>query len=213
LPTGLAHDSNEALHYADQMGYPVVMKIVSPEIIHKTEAGGVKIDIKNADEAVKAFDEIIANAKRYKPSAYIEGVLVLKMAAPGEEMILGMKRYPGFGPLLMFGTGGIYVEIFKDVVFRLAPIGRNNARRMVRGIKAAPLLEGYRGKRRADTEIIEKYLVSLSNLVMNHPEITELDINPLLVHEEGRGATVADVRIMLTEPDNPSADGWTCDCE
>ena len=119
------------------------------------------------------------------------------MATPGEEIILGVNRYPVFGPLLMFGLGGIFVEVFRDVEFRLAPIGRNEARRMMQKIKGYKLLRGFRGKPKADVEIIEKTLVSISDMVMDNPEIMEMDINPMLVHEEGCGATVADCRIIL----------------
>ncbi|MCF8104325.1 MAG: acetate--CoA ligase family protein, partial [Desulfohalobiaceae bacterium] len=135
----------------------------------------------------------------YDPKAKIEGVLIQKMADPGEEVILGMNRYPIFGPLLMFGFGGIFVEVFKDVQFRLAPVGRNEARSMIRGIKGYKLLTGFRGRARADVEKIEKLLVSLSDMAVNHPEIMEMDLNPLLVHSQGQGATVADCRIILQE--------------
>jgi acyl-CoA synthetase (NDP forming) len=124
-------------------------------------------------------------------------VLVQKMAPAGSEVILGLNRYPIFGPLLMVGIGGIFVEVFQDVVFRLAPIGRNEARRMVRQIKGYRLFQGFRGRPAADVEIIEKSLVSLSDMAANHPEIMELDINPLLVHARGKGATAADCRIIL----------------
>ncbi|MBF0224083.1 MAG: acetate--CoA ligase family protein [Desulfobacterales bacterium] len=200
LPTILAKNENEAAEIAEKIGYPVVLKIMSAQILHKSDAGGVKVGLRNADEVKFSFKEIIQNAKNYNPDARIDGVLVLKMAIPGEEVILGMKRYPNFGPLIMFGIGGVFVEIFKDVIFRVAPIGRNNARRMIKGIKGYALLSGFRGKPKADTDAIEKLLVSLSHMVVNHPEIMELDINPLLVHEEGDGATVADVRIILEKP-------------
>ncbi len=197
LPMELAKSEDEAVAVSEKIGYPVVLKIVSPQIIHKSEAGGVIIGPKTAKSVRAGYAKIIANAKNYDPSARIEGVLVQKLAAPGNEVILGMNRYPGFGPLIMFGLGGIFVELFKDVVFRLAPVGRNTARRMVRSIKSYPLLNGFRGKPKADHEIIHKLIVSLSDLVMNHPEIKELDINPLLVYKEGDGAMVADVRIIL----------------
>ena len=133
----------------------------------------------------------------FDPAAEIEGVLVQKMAPAGREVILGLNRYPVFGPLLMVGIGGMFVEVFQDVVFRLAPIGRNEARRMVRQIKGYRLFQGFRGRPQADVETIEKSLVSLSKMATNHPEIMELDINPLLVHERGQGATAADCRIIL----------------
>jgi acetate---CoA ligase (ADP-forming) len=174
------------------------MKIASAQILHKTDAKGVVGGIKNKDDARKAFREIIENAKKFKPDAVIDGVMVQKMAMQGEELILGMNRTP-LGPLLMFGLGGVFVELFQDVVFRLAPILRNETHRMVQEIKGYKLLTGFRGRPRADIEAIEKAVISLSNMVVNHPEIKEMDINPLIVHEEGKGSTVADCRIILLE--------------
>ena len=126
------------------------------------------------------------------------------MAPGGQEVILGLSRYPTFGPLLMFGLGGVFVEVFQDVVFRLAPIGRNEARRMIRKIKGYKLLHGFRGKPMCDEDMLERLLVGLSDMAINHPQISELDINPLLVHEKGQGATVADCRIILKDPDKPA---------
>lgn len=201
LSTGLAETAEQAADMADEMGFPVVMKIVSSQILHKSDAGGVEVGIKNREEASSAFDRIVANAREYEPQAEIRGVLVQKMAEPGEEVILGMNRYPVFGPLIMFGYGGIFVEVFKDVQFRLAPFGRVEARRMVRGIKGFKLLTGFRGRPKTDLVSIEKSIVSLAALAMNHPEIQEMDINPLLAHPEGQGATVADCRIILSDPE------------
>ncbi|RTZ99020.1 MAG: CoA-binding protein [Deltaproteobacteria bacterium] len=197
LPTELAKSAEIAVEKADAMGYPVVMKIVSPLIIHKSDAGGVKIGLADADAVRIAFDQIIANAKAFNADAQIDGVLIQKMAPEGREVILGANRYPNFGHLLMFGSGGVLVEVFKDVTFRLAPINRNNARLMVKSIKGRALLEGYRGMPKADIADVEKNLVRLSDLVTDNPEIKELDINPLLVHPEGQGATVADCRFIL----------------
>ena len=202
LPTKLAKNEVEAAEIAKEMSFPVVMKIVSPEILHKSDAGGVLVGLKNEQEVKSAFSQIIDQAVKYNPSAVIDGVLVQKMALPGTETILGMNRYPIFGPLLMFGLGGIYVEVFADVVFRLAPIGRNEARRMMNEIKGTRLFEGFRGRPEADLEAIEKALVRLSDVVMNHPEINEMDINPLMIHEQGKGATVADCRIILKPLDH-----------
>lgn len=197
LPTELAKSAEIAVEKADAMGYPVVMKIVSPLIIHKSDAGGVKIGLADADAVRNAFDQIIANARVFNADAQIDGVLIQKMAPEGREVILGANRYPNFGHLLMFGSGGVLVEVFKDVTFRLAPINRNNARLMVKSIKGRALLEGYRGMPKADIADVEKNLVRLSDLVTDNPEIKELDINPLLVHPEGQGATVADCRFIL----------------
>ena len=201
LPNRLAKSANEAADLAENMGFPVVLKIVSAQILHKSDAGGVVLGLENQEDVKKAFENIINRAGEYDPAAEITGVLVQKMAPSGSEVILGLNRYPVFGPLLMVGIGGIFVEVFQDVVFRLAPIGRNEARRMVRQIKGYRLFQGFRGRPRADVETIEKSLVSLSNLATNHPEIMELDINPLLVHERGQGATAADCRIILKKPE------------
>lgn len=203
LPVRLATGEEEAVGFAEEMSFPVVMKIVSDQILHKTDAGGVVVGIENRERVKKAYHQIMAGAKKYNPDAVITGVLVEKMATPGVEVILGMNRYPIFGPLLMCGLGGIFVELFEDVVFRLAPIQRNEARRMVRSIRGYKLFKGFRGKPKADIESIEKAMVRLSEMVMNHPEISEMDVNPLLVHPEGQGATVADCRIILKQPDGP----------
>ncbi|MEN6447341.1 MAG: acetate--CoA ligase family protein [Syntrophaceae bacterium] len=197
LPVELAKTPGEASRIASGMGLPVVMKIVSPQILHKSDAGGVMVGLKSENEVEAAFERIVANARQYDPKADIEGVLVVKMAPVGQEVILGATRYPVFGPLLMFGLGGIFVEIFKDVEFRLAPVERSEAERMIQSIKGYKILQGYRGKPRADIQCLEKILVSLSDMVLNHPEILEMDINPLMVHDDGKGATVADCRIIL----------------
>ncbi len=201
LPTKLAKTAEEAATLASDMKFPVVLKIASAQILHKSDAKGVIVGINTPAEARKAFDTIVANAKSYDPKAIIDGVLVVKMAPPGEEIILGVNRYPVFGPLLMFGLGGIFVEIFRDVKFRLAPIGRNEARRMMQKTKGYKLLRGFRGKPKADVDVIERALVSISDMVLDNPEIMEMDINPMLVHEEGCGATVADCRIILKAVD------------
>ena len=143
------------------------------------------------------FDAIVANATKFDPDAEITGVLIQRLAPKGHEVILGMTRYPIFGPLIMFGIGGIFVEVFQDVAFRLAPLNHNGARNMVRSIKGHKLLSGYRGAPKTDIGTIERMLVGLSDLVLDHPEIKELDINPLLVHPEGQGVTVADCRFIL----------------
>jgi len=200
LPTVLATSDTEAGDAAEQMGYPVVMKIVSPQIIHKSDAGGVIVGPDSHEAVVDAFNTIVANARRFNPDAEITGVLIQRLAPKGHEVILGMTRYPVFGPLIMFGIGGIFVEIFQDVAFRLAPLTRNGARNMVRSIKGHKLLSGYRGAPKTDIATIERMLVGLSDLVVDHPEIKELDINPLLVHPEGEGVTVADCRFILEKP-------------
>jgi acetyltransferase len=201
LPTRRAHRPEAAAELAQEIGFPVVMKIVSPQILHKSDAGGVVVGITTPEDARAAYERIVSNARAYDPEAEIEGVLVVKMAPAGQETILGMNRYPGFGPLLMFGFGGIFVEVFKDVTFRLAPVGRNEARRMLNAVRAVKLLKGYRGTPAADTGAIEEAIVRLSDLSLQHPEIAELDINPLLAHPQGQGVTVADCRMILSPPE------------
>jgi len=197
LPTRLAKQPEEAASIAEDIGLPVVLKIVSPQILHKTDAGGVVVGLDSLDAVREAFDSIVRRAKEFDPEAQIDGVLVQKMVPAGTEVIMGANRYPVFGPLIMFGFGGIFVEVFRDVAFRLAPIGRNEARRVIRKIRGYKLLQGFRDTPRADLDVLEQYLVRLSDMVSHHPEIKELDINPVLVHEEGKGATIADCRIIL----------------
>jgi acetyltransferase len=200
LEMEVAKSENKAIEIAEKIGYPVVMKIISPQILHKSDAGGVIMGPKNKTEVKKAFKNIMKSAKAYDPQADLQGVLIQQMAAKGEEVILGVsKNEVNGGHSIMFGLGGIFVELFKDVVFRLAPIGRNDARRMIKTIKGYPMLKGFRGRPVADIEAIEKMLVGLSHLVEDNPLIKELDVNPLLVHEKGKGATVADVVITLSE--------------
>ncbi|MFW6334337.1 MAG: acetate--CoA ligase alpha subunit [Desulfosalsimonas sp.] len=196
-PLEVAQSEKQAGKMAEKVGYPAVMKVVSRQILHKMDAGGVVLGIETRAEAEQAWSSIIENCRAYSPEAQIDGVLVTRMAQKGEEVILGVNKHPGFGHLLMFGFGGIYVELFRNVSFRLAPIGRNNARRMIRNVRGYQILTGFRGKPKADIQTIEKLLVGLSNLVTDCPQIKELDINPLIVHEEGKGATVADIIITL----------------
>ena len=200
LPTVLAASREEAGDAADRMGYPVVMKIVSPQIVHKTDAGGVLVGPDCRAAVENGFTTIIDNAAKFNPEAVIEGVFLQRLAPKGLEVILGMNRYKVFGPLIMFGIGGVFVEVFQDVAFRLAPLTRNGARNMVRSIKGYKLLTGYRGAPSTDIATIERMLVGLSEMVLDHPEIKELDINPLLVHPDGDGVTVADCRFILEQP-------------
>ena len=189
----------ECLSAAKEIGYPVVMKIASPDIIHKSDAGGVKVGVKSDDELKAAFSAIVTSARKFKADADIKGVLVQEMVRGAKETILGATRDPSFGPVLMFGLGGIYVEVLKDVVFRVAPIDEGEAKKMVNSIKTTKLLKGVRGERPADEGAIVDCLQRLSQLVVDFPEISEFDINPLLVLEEGKGARVVDARIVLNQ--------------
>ncbi|MEX1298894.1 MAG: acetate--CoA ligase family protein [Desulfotignum sp.] len=211
LPMELARTADEALQIAQKLGYPVVMKIVSSQILHKSDAGGVKVRLEN-DKAVKAaFEQIMENVKKYNPKAHLEGVLVQQMAPAGKEVILGVTYDPVFGHAVMFGLGGIFVEVYKDVAFRLSPMGRNVARRMVKSIRGYPILKGLRGEAPSDIEEIEKNIVSLKALVDDHPVIRELDINPLFVHEAGKKTTVADIIIRLDDTPQNQCNGGSSD--
>ena len=187
----------ECMNAARQIGYPLVMKIVSPDIIHKSDAGGVKVGIKSDDELRNSFRTITENALKYKSDAKIKGVLVQEMVKSAKETILGASQDPTFGPVIMFGLGGIYVEVLKDVVFRIVPIDQQEAINMVESIKTIKLLKGVRGEKSSDLKAIADSLQRLSQLVVDFPEIKEFDINPLLVLEAGKGARVVDARIIL----------------
>ena len=193
----LCTTEQECMDAAKQISYPLVMKIVSPDIIHKSDAGGVKVGIKTDDELRNSFRTITENALKYKSDAKIKGVLVQEMVKSAKETILGASQDPTFGPVIMFGLGGIYVEVLKDVVFRIVPIDEQEAINMVESIKTIKLLKGVRGEKSSDLKAISDSLQRLSQLVIDFPEIKEFDINPLLVLEEGKGARVVDARIIL----------------
>jgi 4-hydroxybutyrate---CoA ligase (ADP-forming) len=193
----LCTTEQECMNAANQIGYPLVMKIVSPDIIHKSDAGGVKVGIKTDDELKNSFRTITENALKYKSDAKIKGVLVQEMVKSAKETILGASQDPTFGPVIMFGLGGIYVEVLKDVVFRIVPIDEQEAINMVESIKTIKLLKGVRGEKPSDLRAIADSLQRLSQLLVDFQEIKEFDINPLLVLEEGKGARVVDARIIL----------------
>jgi acetyl-CoA synthetase (ADP-forming) len=191
----LAKNEDEAVTAAETIGFPVVLKIVSEDIIHKSDAGGVKVNLKTKEEVKEAYNQILENAKQYKPDAKIAGVLVQEMAPQSTEVIIGSVKDPQFGPTIMFGLGGIFVELLKDVTFRIAPITERDAREMISGVKAYPLLNGYRNTPRADIEAIVQLLLAVSELITEHPEIKELDLNPIMAYE--KGAKTVDARIIL----------------
>ena len=195
--TALARSSDEAVAAAEKIGYPVVLKIASPQISHKSDVGGVKVNLVDAEAVKNAFFDITARAQRMRPEAYIAGCLVQEMAPKGcKEIIIGFKRDDQFGPLLMFGLGGIYVEILKDISFRLAPLGRDDAKGIIREIKSYMLLKGVRGEQPVNFQAIEDILLTMSELALDFPEILEAEFNPVLVNSEK--AVVADVRITLS---------------
>jgi acetyltransferase len=195
----LVKSAAEAAAAANRMGYPVVLRVLSPDIVHKFDVGGVVLNLKNADEVHQAYLTMMQRLKENCPDAEIKGVLVRKMIPAGKEVILGLNRDPVFGHVIMFGLGGIYVEIFKDVTFRLAPIDPVDASGMVREIKAVKVLEGARGEAPSDIAAIEECLLRLSQLAVDFRRIAEMDINPLIVHSKGTGAHVADVRIRVAD--------------
>ena len=191
----LAKSEEEAVGFAEKTGFPVVLKIVSPDILHKSDAGGVKVNLKNAEEVRSAYGKILENAEKYNATACIVGVLVQEMAPQSTEVIVGAIKDPQFGQTLMFGLGGIFVELLKDVTFRVAPITREDAEEMIREVKAYPLLRGYRNTPAADVNAIVDVLLNTSRLVMDYPEIKELDLNPVMAYE--KGAKTVDARIIL----------------
>jgi acetyl coenzyme A synthetase (ADP forming)-like protein len=196
--SALARNPEEAVEAAEKIGYPVAMKIASPDILHKTDIGGVRLNIRGADEVRDSFDLLNYRALRFMPEAEIWGVLVQEMVVEGcHEVLVGMSRDPQFGPLLAFGLGGIYVEALRDVAFRIAPVARWEAREMLSEIRGYSLLRGVRGERPADLEAIVDCILRVSQLVTDFPEIVELDINPLIVCEEGEGAVAVDLRMAL----------------
>jgi acyl-CoA synthetase (NDP forming) len=194
--TRLAEDKAKAVALSDEMGYPVVLKVSSVEITHKSDAGGVKINLKDAAAVEAAYDEIMTACKTAYPQAVIEGVAVQGMAKIGTEIIMGMIRDESFGPVVMFGLGGVLVEVLKDVAFRIVPIETRDAVEMIEEIQGKKLLEGYRGQDPADIPCLQEMLVKLSDFVDRTPGIEEIDMNPVFAYEAG--AAVVDARIILS---------------
>ncbi len=193
----LAKTENDAVKIAKKIGYPVVMKIASPQIIHKSDAGGVKVNLTNDKDVKSAFKEITSNAKKYNKKAEIKGVLIVEMVKGGKELIIGSKLEPGMGPVIMLGMGGIYVEVLKDVTFKLAPVTDKEADDMIASIKMKKILEGVRGEKPSDKTKLSECIQKLSQLVTDFSEIKELDMNPVLIMEKGKGCKILDVRIGL----------------
>ena len=197
VDTRLARTREEAIATSQELGFPVVLKIVSPDIIHKSDVGGVKLNLADADSVGRAYEEIVATVREKQPSSTIEGVSVQQMARLGTEVIIGMSKDPQFGPVLMFGLGGVLVEILKDVSFRIVPLTRRDAREMIHEIKGYPLLEGYRGQEAADIGALEDMLLKLSEFADSHPDVKEVDLNPIFAYRDG--ALAVDARIILEE--------------
>jgi acyl-CoA synthetase (NDP forming) len=193
--TRLARTKSEAVSLSREIGFPVVMKIVSPDVVHKSDAGGVKVGLTNTSQVQKAYTDIIANIKEKLPDARIEGVSVQKMAKPGVEIIIGVTEDAQFGPVVMFGLGGIWVEAIKDVVFRVVPVSAWDADEMVREIKGFAVLQGYRGQEAVDIPLLAKLITRISEFIEKNPQFKELDINPLIAY--GDGAVAVDARIVM----------------
>lgn len=196
-PARLARTADDAAAMAESLGYPVVLKVVSPQITHKSDVGGVELNLESAGDVRAAYDRIVTSAKHHVPNATIEGVAVQRMEAQGIEVIIGMTKDPQFGPVLMFGLGGVLVEVLKDVSFRVVPLTERDARQMIHEIKGYPLLEGYRGHDPADVARLEQLVLKVSEFVEQHPEVAELDLNPVFAYKDD--AVAVDARIVLTD--------------
>ena len=190
----MAKSRTHAVQLAQEQGFPVALKISSPDILHKSDVGGVKLDLNSAEAVEKAYDALLSAVKCNNPEARMDGVLVTKMALPGLEVILGMNRDPQFGPVMLFGLGGIMVEIFQDVSLRLLPLSRGDALDMIREIKGYNLLSGYRGRPPVDEQALADCLIALAQMAENHPEILEIDLNPVIAYPDG--ILTVDARII-----------------
>ena len=195
IETKLARTKKEAISLSKSIGFPIVLKVTSPDIIHKSDSGGVKLGLANVTQVGNAYSEIMLSIRQGFPKARVQGVAVQKMARPGIEIIIGVSRDAQFGPVLMFGLGGILVEVLKDVSFRIIPLTRQDAKEMIREIKGYPLLQGYRGQEPADIPYLEQLIVKVSELVEQYPQIKELDLNPVFAYKDG--AVAVDARIIL----------------
>jgi acyl-CoA synthetase (NDP forming) len=201
VETKLATSKPEAIAISKKLGYPVALKIVSPEITHKSDVGGVKLGLKTSKQVEIAYEEILSAVRRKYPHTVIDGMSVQRMARPGTEVIIGMTKDSQFGPVLMFGVGGILVELLKDVSFRIVPLEREDAREMIREIKGYAILEGFRGMEPVDVSSLEEILLKLSKFVDENPEIKELDLNPVFAYRDG--VVAADARVILEGDTNP----------
>ena len=195
VETKLAETQKEAVLLSRKIGFPVALKIVSPDVIHKSDSGGVKLSLNHPTEVKKAYDEIFKKVKKHYPHAVIHGVSVQKMARPGTEVIVGTSKDPQFGPVIMFGLGGIFVELLKDVSFRVVPVDKRDAQEMVEEIKGYPLLQGFRGTEPASIPAIIETILKVSRLVEENPQIKELELNPIFAYRDK--AMAVDARIIL----------------
>jgi acyl-CoA synthetase (NDP forming) len=191
----LARSKKEAIAISREMGFPVVLKISSADVVHKSDSGGVKLGLTNPSQVGKAYSDIISSVKQAYPEARIDGVSVQTMAPPGVEVIVGMSKDAQFGPVLMFGLGGILVEVLKDVSFRIVPVTERDAREMIKEIKGYPVLQGYRGQKPVSIPALEQLIVNVSRFVEENPLIKELDLNPIFAYPDK--AVAVDARIIL----------------
>jgi acetate---CoA ligase (ADP-forming) len=196
----IAHNLDQAIRYAEKIGYPVVMKIVSKDIIHKSDAGGVALDLENRKEVMDAYEAILHNVREYKADAKIEGIEVDEMVRDEVETIVGARRDRAFGPTVMFGLGGIYVEVMKDIAFRSFPLGRRETMKMISQIRSYSLLLGVRGEKRKDIEMVADTIIKVGTILQKCKDITDIEINPLVVYSQGEGVRAVDVRILLSKP-------------
>jgi acyl-CoA synthetase (NDP forming) len=195
--TRLAASKEEALALSRKLGFPVVLKIVSPDVVHKSDSGGVKLNLKSPEEVSQAYDDILNSVKKAYPAANILGVSVQSMARPGVETIIGVSKDKQFGPVIMFGLGGVWVEVLKDVSFRLAPISPYDANEMIREIKGYKLLTGFRGQPAVKIPELEKMLLAVSDFISANPQVNELDLNPVFASADG--AVAVDARIVTAD--------------
>jgi acyl-CoA synthetase (NDP forming) len=191
----LAKNQKEAVSISQKIGFPVVLKIASPDVIHKTDAGGVKIGLADVSEVKKAYNDILTSVKKQVPRALIHGISVQKMARPGVEVIIGTSQDPQFGPVIMFGLGGLFVEVLKDVSFRIIPVSRRDAIEMIEETKGYPLLKGYRGKEQVNLSVLVDMILKISDLMGKNKAIKELELNPVFAYKQG--ALAVDARILL----------------
>lgn len=201
--SGLAQTEKQAVLLAKGLGFPLAMKIVSEDILHKSNVGGVKTGINSIGEARQGYNQLIKNVKKANPKASINGVLVQKMAPKGQEFVVGANRDPQFGPTVMFGLGGIYVELFKDVAFRIAPVSERDALEMMKETKSSAILTGFRGSKPLDIRAAAKTIMQVSDLMMDQKDVESVDINPLFIYP--KGVMAVDVRIILGKSEGKPA--------
>ncbi len=204
--SGIARNIESAVDLAEKIGYPVVMKVVSRDILHKSDVGGVLLNLDDKEEVLDAYQTIMHNCKAHKPDANIEGVEIVEQVKLGMEVIIGAMNDKTFGPIMMFGLGGIYVEVMKDVSFRALPLSRQDVRLMIKEIRSYPLLLGVRGEARKDIDAIVEIIFKLGTIIKNCPRITDVEINPLVVYEEGQGVKTVDVRVLLSNAEKGEND-------